>query len=292
MNMSTITKNAIITVKTSIKAPVERVWNCWIIPKHIIRWNHASNNWFTPWAENNVYVEGKFNTRMEARDGSAGFNFEGTYKRVILLKQLDYEMTDGRNVSVTFAMKGKETIVTEKFEAENTNSLELQLQGWQAILNNFKDYVESTDKELVNFEIKIAADASKVYQTMFDKKLWHAWTAFFNPTSYFKGNWKKGSKMLFLGNDQNGKIGGMESVIRENIENKFVSIEHLNEYAEGKDNINQKSEWSGSLENYSFSEKDDYTLLKVDMDIVPSFKSYFLDTWPQALLKLKELCEN
>jgi uncharacterized protein YndB with AHSA1/START domain len=140
--MTTI-KSKIITVTAKVKAPVEKVWNFWTNPNHIIRWNNASDDWHTPRAENDLRAGGRFLTRMEARDGSAGFDFTGKYNEVDLLKSIDYTIDDGRKVHITFVSAGKDTKVTESFEAENSHPIEMQKTGWQAILDNFKKYAET-----------------------------------------------------------------------------------------------------------------------------------------------------
>lgn len=133
----------IITVENTINAPVEKVWKYFTQPEHIIKWNNASDDWHTPRAENNLRVGGNFVYRMEAKDGSFGFDFGGTYDDVKNKELIEYTIGDGRKVKVNFTSDGNETKVTENFEAENMNSLELQKTGWQAILNNFKKYTES-----------------------------------------------------------------------------------------------------------------------------------------------------
>lgn len=289
------TEKATITVAATINAPVEKVWNLWTEASHIMHWNNASDDWHTPKAENYLEVGGKFLSRMEAKDGSSGFDFTGTYSRVEPPKQIDYTLDDGRKVQVWFAPKGNETTVTETFEAEEANTLIMQQTGWQAILDNFKKYAESYGKlERLHFEITIHASVNKVYKTMLDEKTFVVWTAEFNPTSRFEGSWEKGSKILFLGTDQNGKLGGMVSRIQENIPNQFVSIVHYGIVQNGNEVLSgpDVEGWAGSLENYSFSEVNGTTLLSVDMDSNLEFKKYFQQTWPKALLKLKNICES
>lgn len=133
----------VITVKNLVKAPVDKVWRMWTSPEHITRWNYASEEWHSPTAENDLRPGGRFVSRMEAKDGSMGFDFEGIYDEVKPNQLIKYSLEDGRKVEVIFENKGEETLVTESFEAESTHSLEMQQEGWQAILNNFKGYVES-----------------------------------------------------------------------------------------------------------------------------------------------------
>jgi uncharacterized protein YndB with AHSA1/START domain len=131
-----------ITVETTINAPVESVWSYWTEPKHITNWCFASDDWHAPKAENDLKVNGKFKTRMAARDGSASFDFAGVYTRVILHKAIEYSLADGRNIVITFSTLGPKTKVVESFDPENENPYEMQKVGWQSILDNFRKYVE------------------------------------------------------------------------------------------------------------------------------------------------------
>ena len=133
-----------ITVQAVINAPVEKVWKLYSEPKHIVRWNNASDDWHTPRAENDLKVGGTFLFRMEAKDGSSGFDFNGTYTEVKINELIAYSIEGGRKVKVTFAKQGAATNVVISFEAESINSPEMQRSGWQAILNNLKKYAESS----------------------------------------------------------------------------------------------------------------------------------------------------
>jgi len=132
-----------ITVETIIKTTISKVWELWTNEEHITKWNHASPDWHTPKAENDLKIGGKFSYRMEAKDGSFGFDFWGIYDDVKMNQYIEYTMGDSRKAWITFTACGDETKITETFEAETENSLELQKMGWQAILNNFKIYTES-----------------------------------------------------------------------------------------------------------------------------------------------------
>jgi uncharacterized protein YndB with AHSA1/START domain len=141
--MNTGEKGKAITVQTTIKAPLSKVWKLWSEPQHIIRWNNASDEWHTPSAKNDFVPNGRFVYRMEAKDGSFGFDFSGVYDEIKDKQQINYTIDDGRKVAVNFTASGDETLVVQTFEAEEINSSELQQQGWQAILDNFKRYAES-----------------------------------------------------------------------------------------------------------------------------------------------------
>lgn len=140
MNASSKTK---VTIEATINAPVEKVWEYWNEPSHITQWAFASDDWHAPRAENDLRVGGKFLTRMEAKDGSFGFDFGGEYTDVVENKLIGYIMGDGREVRTEFAPAGNGTKIVSVFDAEDQNPVEMQKAGWQMILNNFKKHVEN-----------------------------------------------------------------------------------------------------------------------------------------------------
>lgn len=131
-----------ISVETVINAPIYSVWEMWTSPEHIMKWNNASDDWHTPHAENDLRKGGKFLSRMESKDRSAGFDFRGVYDEVKINQLIEYTMEDGRKVRILFTDLGDETKIQETFEAEDEHSIEMQREGWQSIMNNFKRYVE------------------------------------------------------------------------------------------------------------------------------------------------------
>lgn len=141
-NMKTEGKKTII-VQVTINAPVERVWKNWISPDDIVKWNYASAEWHTPEAKNDLRIGGRFLYRMEAKDGSSGFDFAGVYSEVKPDELIEYTLGDNRKVKVVFAARENKTDVIETFEAEDINPVEQQRAGWLSILNNFKRHVES-----------------------------------------------------------------------------------------------------------------------------------------------------
>ncbi len=133
----------VITVETTVQAPVAKVWDFWTNPDHIVKWNQASDDWHTPRATNDLREGGKFTARMEAKDGSMGFDFEGIYDQVKPQEYIEYTIPDGRKVKVRFTGNGDQTNIEESFDAESVHSAEMQQAGWQAILDNFRNYTES-----------------------------------------------------------------------------------------------------------------------------------------------------
>lgn len=134
-----------IKVEATVNAAVEKVWQQWNSPADIMQWNVADPSWHCPSSQNDLRVHGTFKNRMEAKDGSFGFDFEGTYDKVELHQEIAYTMADGRTVSTLFAETDGKTIMSTTFDAEQMNDPEFQKQGWQAILNNFVKHVESTN---------------------------------------------------------------------------------------------------------------------------------------------------
>lgn len=131
-----------ITIQTSVNASPDKVWSAWTTPEDITQWNAASDDWHSPRGSNDLREGGRFSFRMEAKDGSMGFDFEGTYTRVIPGKLIEYVMDDERTVSVSFEAGAGGVTISESFDAEDENPVEMQREGWQSILDSFRTYVE------------------------------------------------------------------------------------------------------------------------------------------------------
>ncbi|MFM9839904.1 MAG: SRPBCC family protein [Cyclobacteriaceae bacterium] len=134
---------ATITIEAIVNAPVAKVWNFYTSPTHIVKWNAASDDWHTTRAENDLRKGGKFLSRMEAKDGSFGFDFVGVYDEVKISELIAYTMDDGRKAKTAFTSTGNQTKMIIDFDAETENPIEMQRGGWQAILDNFKKYTET-----------------------------------------------------------------------------------------------------------------------------------------------------
>ena len=132
-----------VTIQSTIQAPVNKVWKFWNEPEHIKQWAFASDDWHAPSASNDLKVGGRFSTTMAAKDGSFSFEFGGIYDEVDEHKSIKYTMDDGRTTEISFESADGDTKIVETFDAEDMNPVEMQQSGWQAILDNFKKYVES-----------------------------------------------------------------------------------------------------------------------------------------------------
>ncbi len=135
--------SAKITIQATVNADLQKVWTFFTEPDHITGWNFAVDSWCCQKASNDLKVGGRYSARMEAKDGSFGFDFEATYDQVLACEKIAYTLDDGRTVVTAFEKLGKGTKITTTFEAENQNPIDMQRDGWQAILNHFKKYVES-----------------------------------------------------------------------------------------------------------------------------------------------------
>ena len=131
-----------IIIESKIEADIQKVWDYYTNPSHIINWNFADPSWHCPSAENDLKVGGKYVARMEAKDGSFGFDFEAIYSEVFPFDSFTYKF-GGREAKVAFQQDGNSTSVKITFDPETENPIELQQAGWQAILNNFKNYAEN-----------------------------------------------------------------------------------------------------------------------------------------------------
>jgi hypothetical protein len=147
----------------------------------------------------------------------------------------------------------------------------------------------------LHFSIKINAPKEKVWHAMLDDKPYREWTAAFNPGSYYKGDWSKGSKILFLGPDpKTGEEGGMVSRIAENKLYEYISIEHLGIVQNGKEDTTSEAakKWAPAFENYTLKEKDGKTEVLIDVDVEDEHAEMFNKMWPEALQKLREIAER
>lgn len=137
----------LVKVESLIEKNKELVWECWTNPKHIVKWYFATDDWHTPSANHNFIEGGSFSFRMESKDGSMGFDYAGTYTTINEYEQIEYVLEDGRKVKISFVGIDQHVLVSEQFEVERTNSIDMQEKGWQNILTNFKRYVESIVSE-------------------------------------------------------------------------------------------------------------------------------------------------
>ncbi|MEP6712196.1 MAG: SRPBCC domain-containing protein [Ferruginibacter sp.] len=279
-----------ITVATTVNVPVEKAWQFFTAPQHITQWNNASGDWHTPKAVNDLQVGGKFLYRMEAKDGSFGFDFGGVYDEVKTNQLIAYSLDDGRKVKINFTAEGSKTKLVETFDAETENSIEIQRGGWQSILDNFKKYAEYCNIfEPLYFSITINAPKGKVWNTMLDAETYKQWTAAAWPGSYYEGTWKQGETLCFFSPDRSGT----KVKLLEHRPYTFSLAEHIAVFEKGTEIREGElaKTWIGSKESYSFTEQDGKARLDIVMYITKDWQQMFINDWPKALGKLKEICE-
>ena len=279
-----------ITIETTIDAPIEKVWQLWNDPNHIKQWNAASDDWHTTKSSVDVRVGGKFSSTMAAKDGSMSFDFAGVYTAVSKNQLIEQKLEDGRKLRVAFSSENGKTKVVETFEAESENSVEMQRAGWQAILDNFKKHVERLNKyEQLNFSITINAPKKKVWDTMLGTQTYKDWTSAAWPGSYYEGEWKEGETLFFFGPDKSGT----KTRLVEHRPYVYTKAEHIACLDKGKEDTESEIAkiWIGSTESYAFFEKDGRTTLDVTMHVTSGWADMFKKDWPNAMNKLKEICE-
>lgn len=280
-----------ITVQAKISAPINQVWIAYTSSKHITQWNFASPEWHCPHAQIELKSGGRFSYRMEARDGSFGFDFEGIIQKVLPNKFLSYQISDGRMAEIILNKHESETEITVTFDAESTHPEEMQREGWQAILNNFKKHVEGFQADSMHFEIEIEAPVEQVFRLMLSDDSYREWTHPFSPGSHFLGTWEKGSKIMFLADNS---ADGMVSMIADRVDNQYISISHIGIQINGEIITSgpEIETFAGVTENYTFEDLGNKTRVIVDLESGGKYRDHFLEIWPKALQILKEICER
>jgi uncharacterized protein YndB with AHSA1/START domain len=288
-----------IVITATIQAPVALVWQYYTQPAHITRWNFATPEWYCPWANADLQPGGTYTARMEAKDGSFGFDFSATYHTVNPHQLLAFTLTDGRQVSIAFKPLDQETQVTVTFEPEQQNPLSLQQTGWQMILDNFKNYAHQRAQSTLlcrEYKITIQAPAALVYDAMLgltQKQTYESWTAHFSPTCSYEGSWNKGANIQFTAIHE-GKKGGITSTVVEHLPQKYIALLHTGLIEDGTIITDEAkiAAWKNAQEIYTFIDQQQTTHLIVNIDISPDYQSYFDEVYPKALLQLKVNVES
>ncbi|MBS9525816.1 SRPBCC domain-containing protein [Litoribacter alkaliphilus] len=288
-------KLALVKLTVSIKAPLSQVWGSWTSAEHIVNWNFASEDWHCPKAKLELRSGGEFSYHMAAKDGSQAFDFKGEFEEVVPMQMIKFHLDDGRKVQVHFKQMKDHVEIVEEFEAESSHSIEMQRQGWQAILENFKVYTESLSKlHRLHFDVQIEAPAQAVYEIMLAPDTYREWTAAFHPGSYYKGKWEVGETLYFIGPDAEGRESGMVAKVTKAKPGEIVGVEMLGMLDKGVE-VTEGPEietWKGAVEEYRFEERDSATTVRVTVDTIGEYKAYFEETWPKALQILKTICET
>lgn len=275
-----------ITVTATINEDAKKVWDFYMDPEHITKWNFADPSWHCPMASNEIKVGGRYFARMEAKDGSFGFDFEAIYDEIEVGESFTYTFGD-RKATVEFKCAGNQTEITIVFDAEKENPIEMQKGGWQAILNNFKNYVEQLKLEFkkVSFTIQINAGKEKVWEALWSEANYEKWTSVFGEGNKAISDWKEGSKIQFVAKDG----AGLFSIIEKKATNEHIVFKHLGEMKNGEEIAN---EWAGAKEKYFLSEINGITTIDVEIDTKEEYTDYFNGAFPKALQIVKQISET
>ena len=283
------TTTTTITIEALINAPVEKVWELWTNPVDITNWSTPSPDWHTPRAMHDLKPGGEFVYRMEARDGSFGFDFGGRFDVVKPGHQLAYTMGDGRKANILFTQQDGKTKITETFDPENENPIEFQKAGWQAILDNFRKYAERV--VLVEFQVRVNASKKHVWETMLHPATYNEWANAGWPGATYEGTWAEGEEVKFVSASGEGTLATLVAHKPYDLSHAKHMAVLLKGGAEDRDSELALG-WIGTHERYTFTEEDGVTALTVTITTTPEWAAMFSDGWPKALNKLKVMCEQ
>jgi uncharacterized protein YndB with AHSA1/START domain len=283
-----------ISISQNIKASPSQVFESYLNPKDNQRWQNAGGGWSTGFVNIDAQNGGRFEAEFKAADGVNDFVFGGTFDQIIPNQKINYTMDDGRKSEVLFEeISPNQTKVSINFEAENQNSAELQQQGWNQILVNFKTFVErkvNPKNAILVKNIEIKTSKEKVWETLLDQQSYQKWTAIFCEGSYYEGEMKLNNKIWFL---SPGK-SGLSSLVKVLIPGFQVSFEHLGAVKNGVEDFESPEflGWKGARETYTLTEKNGITNLEIYQDLTKTELEMFDKMWDKSLQKIKELSEN
>lgn len=284
---------ASITISTTINAPIANVFNSYLNPQDNLRWNTAGYGWTNDYAKIDAIAGGEFHIGYKSPDEKNDFDFNGKYIEIVKDKLIKSELGDGRKVEVNFEAEDEKTHVTIIFDAEEENSLDLQKQGWSAILENFKKFVErkSNPKNAsITKNIVIQATKEKVWKMLLEDKPYRQWTSSFTEGSYYEGEMKYDGKIMFLSPSGTG----ISSKIVVFIPNFQISFEHLGGVKDGIEDF-KSSEfegWKYARETYTLNGVDGKVNLQIYVEVTKNEEQMMSDLWDKALAELKKMCEE
>jgi uncharacterized protein YndB with AHSA1/START domain len=285
---------SIINISQNIKASPNQVFESYLNSKDNQRWQNAGGGWSTGFVNIDAQNGGKFEAEFKAADGINDFVFGGTFDQIIPNKKINYTIEGGRKAEVLFEeISPNETKVSINFEAETQNSIDLQRQGWNQILVNFKTFVErkvNPKNAILLKNIEIKSSKEKVWKVLLDQQNYQKWTASFCEGSYYEGEMKLNNKIWFLAPDKSG----LSSLVKVLIPGFQVSFEHIGAVKNGIEDFDSPGfvGWKGARETYTLNEKDDFTNLEIYQDLTKTELEMFDQMWNKALQTIKELSEG
>lgn len=283
----------VITITTTIQAPIHTVFESYLSPADNLRWNTAGEGWTVSHTTINPVIGGTYSIGFKSPDGANDFDFGGVYTNIIPDQLITSILDDGRHVKVLFEEKDNEAIVTIEFDAEQENSLELQEQGWGKILTHFKQFIERKSKPTHRSILKtidIHASVEKVWDVLLQDQSYRQWTKVFDEDSYYEGEMKYQGKIKFLSSHN----GGLASNVHVYIPYYQISFEHLGVIIDGVEDFDnpQFADWKGARETYTLTPQGSSTHLEIYVELTQEEYEYMSNLWDQALIKIKDLAEK
>lgn len=265
-----------LQVSTDVAADPASVWTRFTVPGHIMQWNFASEEWHCPAAENDLRPGGVYRTRMEARDGSQGFDFEGVYDEVVPESRLAYTLTNGRQVKTEFSDQNGRTRVTTTFEPEDSFPIEVQQAGWQAIIDNFRRYVESEPERMVREQVTIDTPADTVWSIITHPRYARELGQQFDKNAYVRSDWQLGSAVEFVYEPERiaatGTISELKPLELIRIDFDFDGFAYY--------------------ESFHFSSTEGQTILTAEAGPYTHARDEHATVWSNWLQKVRELSEQ
>lgn len=278
-----------ITIGVQIEKQVDIVWSYWTKAAHIKHWYFASEDWWVPWVEQQFEVGHKFIYRMASKDGKMGFDFTGRYTDIKANESITYVLEDDREVITTFEVIDDTVYLKQVFETEDDSSAEMQKQGWQAILNQFKGYTES---DWIRFTLQKHMETTPevVYHYLTDNDKYMSWAHVFSDDSKFYGDWVEGGEITFVDHRESGTVALVENIIP----NELIHMKHI-KLLKG-DSLDETSDealiWIGTLERYELHKSEDGVLVDVMIECHESYVGFIRDSWIEALNEIERNINN
>jgi len=279
-----------ITVSIEINERLDLVWEKFTRADHIVNWYFASPSWHAPSANVDFVDGGMFSIRMEAWDKSFGFDYKGKFQRITPMKSIQYILEDQREVLTSFTEYESAVKITQTFESEDANNLELQKQGWQATLESFKRYVE-TDFLIFESHIDIHASQEVIWDSITQLEKYQIWTKAFSENAIFHGQWRQGETLDFITPNR----GGTRVLVDALIPNNSIHLVHtavITPDNQSDSTSPSAKPWVNTIENYELINKDNIVTFVAHIECHRSFYDFMKSSWDKALVDLKSYNES
>ncbi len=271
----------VIEIEVLIKNSLDKVWEYWTGQPFISQWYSASDDWWTPWVNQNFQVDQGFVYRMEARDGSMGFDFSGVFTEIVDHEKIVYVLEDGRKVLTTFEERDGRILLKQAFDAEDQNSAQMQKDGWQAILNHFKSFCEGDQIEM-SFRTVLGTNPNRVWEYLTLPRLYEEWAIAFSEQPKFVGQWVEGGTIDFIDFQEGGTRVQLDKV--KPFEKLYMThIAMIDGQAGIVEDHPEAPTWVGTKENYDLELVGKETILTIHIMCHPKYVDYLRNSWEKAV---------